>query len=88
MREGPDATIAELRREKLGLEEKVGNLNREIEKMRDYLNSTVEEVEDWRNRYAELESLRGQEIGELRKQFENFRRVNVVSSVSKIIFFF
>jgi len=78
MKEGPEATITELRREKISLEERAFNLNREIEKLRDYLNSSVEEVEEWRGRYSELESLRAQEISELRKQFENFRKANVV----------
>ncbi len=77
MKEGPEATITELRREKISLEERAFNLNREIEKLRDYLNSSVEEVEDWRGRYSELESLRAQEISELRRQFENFRKANV-----------
>jgi len=41
------------------------------------LNSSVEEVEEWRGRCTELENLRAQEIGELRKQFESFRRANI-----------
>jgi len=69
--------IAQLRNEKLVEENKVHTLNRELEKLREYLNACVKELEEWKSRYTELESLREDEISELRTQFDTFRRANI-----------
>lgn len=76
--DGPEAVIGQLRREKLAIEEKANILSREIEKMKGDLNEALGQLDMWRNKYTELENLRGQEIRELRKQFENFRKTSVV----------
>jgi len=73
--------LAQLRTEKLAEENKVHTLNRELEKLREYLNASVKELEEWKSRYTELESLREDEINELRMQFETFRRANIVIKI-------
>ena len=67
------------------LEDRVNYLNNEIERLQDHLNDTLSQTEEWRKKYSELEVLRAQEIDELRHQFDNSKRTNIVLSHSYIM---
>lgn len=47
-------------------------------KLQEYLDSCVEELEDWRSRYTQLEKQKSQEISQLIGQFEDTKRADFV----------
>lgn len=46
--------------------------------MKQALEEKQEEAEDWKKKHLNLEIQRAKEIEELRKQFEAFKRANIV----------
>jgi len=50
----------------------------DIEKLQDHLNLVLGELEETRKKLKQVEINRAQEIEELKRQFEDARRLNIV----------
>jgi len=60
-------------------DQRISYLNSEIERLQGHLNNSLNEIQDCRKRYSELEVARAKEIDELRQQFEAFKKASIVN---------